>query len=170
MNAGAWLADVRGHANPHLTCILVGNKVDLCEPPESSPPLPTSTHPTITPTPLKQREVTTEESFRWAVEQDLLFVEASAKSGHNVDRAFEDAARDIFDKIQRGVFEDDRVGDCPLHFLPHIPAFMSHPSPSLALLTLLMRSPHPYARNDPQRQARLRQGPAARTVMMICPR
>ena len=138
MNAGAWLADVRGHANPHLTCILVGNKVDLCEPPESSPPLPTSTHPTITPTPLKQREVTTEESFRWAVEQDLLFVEASAKSGHNVDRAFEDAARDVFDKIQRGVFEDDDVGGCPLPFSPSYSPFHVIPLP----LILLAHPPH----------------------------
>lgn len=30
-NAKSWLADVREHADPHLTCILVGNKVDLCE-------------------------------------------------------------------------------------------------------------------------------------------
>lgn len=36
-------------------------------------------------------------------------MEASAKSGLNVERAFEDAARDILDKIKRGVFDDDRV-------------------------------------------------------------
>jgi hypothetical protein len=38
-----------------------------------------------------------------------LFVEASAKSGQNVELAFEQASRDILDKIRRGVFEDDRV-------------------------------------------------------------
>jgi hypothetical protein len=38
-----------------------------------------------------------------------LFVEASAKSGQNVQLAFEQASRDILDKIRRGVFEDDRV-------------------------------------------------------------
>lgn len=116
MNARAWLADVREHADPHLTCILVGNKVDLCEPPDPSP----STHPAIAPTPLKQRQVTTTEASQWAREQGLLFVEASAKSGHNVDRAFEDASRDILDKIQRGVFDDDRVGGCPLPFPPFV--------------------------------------------------
>ena len=116
-NARAWLADVREHADPHLTCILVGNKVDLCEPPDPSPPLSTSAHPTIAPAPLKQRQVTTQEASQWATEQGLLFVEASAKSGHNVDRAFEDASRDILDKIQRGVFDDDRVGGCLLPFL-----------------------------------------------------
>jgi Ras-related protein Rab-2A len=30
-NVKSWLADVREHADPHLSCILVGNKVDLCE-------------------------------------------------------------------------------------------------------------------------------------------
>ncbi|KAG9308410.1 ras family-domain-containing protein [Chiua virens] len=102
INARSWLADVREHADPHLTCILVGNKVDLCEPPDShaSTPCP--------PTPLKQRQVSTAEATEWAQKEGLLFVEASAKSGHNVDRAFEDASRDILDKIQRGVFDDDR--------------------------------------------------------------
>ncbi|KAN0076744.1 Ras family domain containing protein [Tylopilus felleus] len=103
LNARTWLADVREHADPHLTCILVGNKVDLCEPPDHAPPFPSATT-----TPLKQRQVSTEEASQWASEQGLLFVEASAKSGHNVDRAFEDASRDILDKIQRGVFDDDR--------------------------------------------------------------
>jgi len=54
------------------------------------------------------RQVTTQEASQWALEQGLLFVEASAKSGQNVDRAFEDASRDILDKIQRGVFDEDR--------------------------------------------------------------
>lgn len=31
INAKSWLADVREHADPNLTCILVGNKIDLCE-------------------------------------------------------------------------------------------------------------------------------------------
>lgn len=92
-NVRTWLADVREHADPHLTCILVGNKRDLLDPPT-----------------LKPRQVPTEEAAQYAREQGLLFVEASAKSGHNVDRAFEDASRDILDKIQRGVFDDDRVG------------------------------------------------------------
>jgi len=134
MNARNWLADVREHADPHLSCILVGNKVDLCEPPESAPP--SSTHP------LKQRQVTTEEASQWALEQGLLFVEASAKSGHNVDRAFEDASRDILDKIQRGVFDDDRVGGVsrPRLFL-FSPPFSPSPSPPLFLFLRLISSP-----------------------------
>lgn len=38
-----------------------------------------------------------------------MFVEASAKNGENVERAFEEACRDILGKIRRGVFDDERV-------------------------------------------------------------
>lgn len=137
MNAHRWLADVREHADPHLTCILVGNKVDLCEPsevPSSSLSAPPSTStpsdsPSAPSTPLsplaavastapaaaltasqRRRQVPTSEASEWATQEGLLFVEASAKSGRNVDQAFEDASRDILDKIRRGVFDDDRVG------------------------------------------------------------
>jgi len=95
VNARSWLADVREHADPHLTCILVGNKVDLCEENAEG-------------TSNGRREVPTEEGQRWADEEGLLFVEASAKSGQNVEAAFEQASRDILDKIKRGVFDDDR--------------------------------------------------------------
>ncbi|KAH7904858.1 P-loop containing nucleoside triphosphate hydrolase protein [Hygrophoropsis aurantiaca] len=95
VNARSWLADVREHADPHLTCILVGNKVDLCE--ENAEGASNG-----------RREVPTEEGQRWADEEGLLFVEASAKSGQNVEAAFEQASRDILDKIKRGVFDDDR--------------------------------------------------------------
>lgn len=92
LNARSWLADVRKFADPHLTCILVGNKVDLCEDGQNH----------------KRRQVPTEEGQLWAKEEGMLFVEASAKSGRNVDWAFEEASRDILDKIKRGVFDDNR--------------------------------------------------------------
>lgn len=74
---------------------MVGNKVDLV----------TETDGALG----KHREVPTDEAEIWAKEEGLLFVEASAKSGQNVELAFEQACRDILDKIRRGVFEDDRV-------------------------------------------------------------
>ncbi|KAG8218003.1 hypothetical protein J3R82DRAFT_6195 [Butyriboletus roseoflavus] len=79
------------------------------------PPFPSSTHghSVIAPTAHKQRQVTTEEAAQWAEQEGLLFVEASAKSGQNVERAFEAASRDILDKIQRGVFDDDRRPSFP---------------------------------------------------------
>ncbi|TCD70286.1 hypothetical protein EIP91_004187 [Steccherinum ochraceum] len=100
-NVRTWLADVREHADPHLTCILVGNKVDLCQPGPSDTTA-------AAPSSLRQREVPTEEAELWAKEEGLLFVEASAKSGENVEAAFEVATKDILTKIQRGVFDDDR--------------------------------------------------------------
>ncbi|TFK91764.1 ras-domain-containing protein [Polyporus arcularius HHB13444] len=98
VNARSWLADVREHADPHLTCILVGNKIDLCTDDASS----------TSSAPKRKREVTTEEAELWAKEEGLLFVEASAKSGANVEAAFEQATRDILEKVRRGVFDDDR--------------------------------------------------------------
>ncbi|KDR69277.1 hypothetical protein GALMADRAFT_256108 [Galerina marginata CBS 339.88] len=121
-----WLADVRKHADPHVSCILVGNKVDLCEDPAPSavtgsgtPPTSGSstnvstiknTKSTISPAKAKRkaREVPYEEAELWAKEEGLLFVEASAKSGVNVEQAFIDASRDILEKIKKGVFDDDR--------------------------------------------------------------
>ncbi|KAG5636913.1 hypothetical protein H0H81_006380, partial [Sphagnurus paluster] len=91
-NARSWLADVREHADPHLTCILVGNKVDLCENDSTA----------------RRREVPTEEAAQWARDEGMLFVEASAKSGENVEDAFVQAASDILSKIRRGVFDDNR--------------------------------------------------------------
>ncbi len=97
LNVRSWLTDVREHADPHLTCILVGNKIDLCmEDPSSTGPK-------------RKREVTAEEAELWAKEEGLLFVEASARSGENVEHAFERATRDILEKVHRGVFDDDRV-------------------------------------------------------------
>jgi Ras-related protein Rab-2A len=91
-----WLGDVRAHADPNLTCILVGNKVDLCDTDAIS----------------GRREVPQPEAEAWAQEEGLLFVEASAKSGENVEDAFVRAATDILGKIRHGVFDDNRVSDC----------------------------------------------------------
>ncbi|KAG2019612.1 rab GTPase [Coprinopsis cinerea AmutBmut pab1-1] len=147
LNARNWLKDVREHADPNLTCILVGNKVDLCgDDNDTSDASPSSTSDTPAPSSESQspsqstgtssgtgtsprksssggtlkghsrkpsgqskvREVSREEGEKWAKEEGLLFVEASAKSGQNVELAFVEASRDILGKIRRGVFDDDR--------------------------------------------------------------
>lgn len=101
----SWLADVREHADPNLTCILVANKVDLCadEGEEGA-----ATPPQSVRSGRKQREVSRAEAERYAKEEGLLFLEASAKTGENVDRAFEEATRDILGKIRQGVFDDNK--------------------------------------------------------------
>jgi Ras-related protein Rab-2A len=96
IHAQSWLNDVREHADPHLTCILVGNKVDLCEGEAEG-------------TSSRRREVSVDEAEKWAKKEPMLFLEASAKSGMNVESAFEQASRDILHKIKNGVFDDDRV-------------------------------------------------------------
>jgi len=92
-NAKSWLRDVQEHADPHLTCILVANKVDLVREIEEGE---------------HRRDVPYEEAEAWAKEEGLLFLEASAKTGENVEEAFEKAVRDILGKIKRGVFDDHK--------------------------------------------------------------
>lgn len=108
VNARSWLKDVREHADPHLTCILVGNKVDLCSDSDDGPDDADTAEGASARPKRKKREVPTEEAEIWALEEGLLFVEASAKSGVNVEAAFERATRDILDKVRRGVFDEDR--------------------------------------------------------------
>jgi len=92
-HAKSWLQDVREHADPNLTCILVANKVDLIQDGEEGE---------------RKRAVKREEAAAWAEEERLLFLEASAKTGENIEEAFETAVRDILDKIKRGVFDDHK--------------------------------------------------------------
>ncbi|KAJ6543357.1 ras family-domain-containing protein [Mycena vulgaris] len=89
-NVRIWLADVRAHADAHVSCILVGNKVDLCEGDES------------------KRAVSTAEGALLAAEEGLLFAEASAKRGAGVEAAFVAAAEAVLGKVRRGMFDDSR--------------------------------------------------------------
>jgi Ras-related protein Rab-2A len=81
-HAEDWLKDVREHADPNLTCILVANKVDLVgdedenDPgssarpslDESAPRKSTEAPSTIGRKAKKRREVGKEEAERWAKE------------------------------------------------------------------------------------------------------
>jgi Ras-related protein Rab-2A len=74
-----WLEDAKQHANPNMTTMLVGNKSDL---------------------PNHQRAVSYEEGERFAKQHGLIFLEASAKTAHNVEEAFVNTARKIFENIE----------------------------------------------------------------------
>jgi len=102
-----WLADVRQHADPQLSCILVGNKADLCadEPEEGEEAsVPTASAQAAG----KRRAVPKAEAAAFADAEGLLFVEASAKNGSNVEKAFKDACMDVLKKVREGAFDDGR--------------------------------------------------------------
>ncbi|KAI8059850.1 RAB2A, member ras oncogene family [Gongronella butleri] len=83
-NIPMWLADVRRHANPATTVVLVGNKSDL-----------------------KQRQVSSEEAQQFARENDIaFFIETSAKSASNVQEVFVKTAEKVYDKIKSGQYTD----------------------------------------------------------------
>lgn len=75
--------DVRKHANPNTSIMVLGNKSDLDS----------------------KRQVTREEAERWAKENDLFYLETSAKAANNVEEAFVKTTEDIYNKIKAGVFD-----------------------------------------------------------------
>ncbi|KAH8178245.1 Ras family protein [Sarocladium implicatum] len=90
-----WLNDLRQIAEPDIVVVLVGNKADLAQEAEN------------------KREVTSQEAKEWARRNGILeYVETSAKSGENVERAFMRVAERIYQNIQAGKYDlnDRRSG------------------------------------------------------------
>ena len=75
-----WLNEARFNGNPSMAITLVGNKKDLED----------------------QRVISEEEGQRYARDNGLGFLETSALTGENVEKAFEDTALEVFNKIQDG--------------------------------------------------------------------
>uniref|UniRef100_T1GJ01 Ras-related protein Rab-14 n=1 Tax=Megaselia scalaris TaxID=36166 RepID=T1GJ01_MEGSC len=76
----SWLTDTRNLTNPNTVIMMCGNKTDL----EST------------------REVTYEEAKQFADDNGLYFFETSAMNGQNVEEAFIEMARIIYQNIQEG--------------------------------------------------------------------
>lgn len=59
-----------------------------------------------------RREVKEEEGKAFAREHGLVFIETSARTASNVEKAFIDTAKEIYEKIQEGVFDiNNEVSD-----------------------------------------------------------
>ncbi|CAO3634277.1 unnamed protein product [Mucor hiemalis] len=71
LNTSKWIDDVRAERGDEAIVVLVGNKTDLNE----------------------KRNVTTEEGEKRAKELNVMFIETSAKAGHNVKILFRKIAQ-----------------------------------------------------------------------------
>ncbi|CAO1402871.1 unnamed protein product [Diamesa hyperborea] len=83
-----WLNDTRTLASPHIVILLVGNKKDLDE----------------------EREVTFLEASNFAQENDLIFLETSAKTGENIEESFLKCSKTILAKIETGEIDPESIG------------------------------------------------------------
>jgi GTPase SAR1 family protein len=121
----SWLEDARQHANPNMTIMLIGNKSDLTVCPllccrmavcsageqlvllQGCPIQVVERQPQCVGAVALQhrRAVSTEEGEQFAKEHGLVFLETSAKTAHNVEEAFINTARKIYEKIETGVFD-----------------------------------------------------------------
>ncbi|GAA5865652.1 hypothetical protein JCM1840_003204 [Sporobolomyces johnsonii] len=88
-NLSSWLADARALASPDLAVVIVGNKADRPE---------------------DDRQVPYLEASRWAQEHGALFVEASSKTGENVEQPFILLARSILLAVESGTLDPDAAG------------------------------------------------------------
>ena len=79
IHARKWLDEVKNNSSKTITVILIGNKKDLEE----------------------KRQVTYEEGEAFAKENDLMFLETSAKTSYNVVEAFNLSASSILNRIDK---------------------------------------------------------------------
>lgn len=75
-----WLEETKNNGNPNMVIVLVANKVDL----ES------------------QRMVSKEEGERFAKDNNLLYIETSAKTAMNVNETFLRTGKEVLNKIVSG--------------------------------------------------------------------
>ncbi|KAK3321085.1 GTP-binding protein rab2 [Cercophora scortea] len=123
-----WLNDLRQIAEPDIVVVLVGNKADLAqsEPPDDDVTRPKNTADKAAAAAAggNKREVTRLEAEEWARQNGVLeYVETSAKSGENVEKAFMRVAERIYQNIQAGKYDlnDRRSGVKAPNYVSGIP-------------------------------------------------
>lgn len=80
---GNWLDECRTNGNPEMTLVLVGNKTDLPS----------------------QRQVSFAEGEMFAKNNDMRFLEASAKVDSKISEIFTQSANIVLDKINRKLID-----------------------------------------------------------------
>lgn len=83
----SWLTDCKSQTNPSTVIVLIGNKLDLSD----------------------QRKVSFEEASKFAEENNIIYIEASAKTGKNVEDSFLSTATKIVEKIKNGEIDPNSV-------------------------------------------------------------
>jgi len=106
-----WLREAKKNSNPHMVIILVGNKADLEHKRAVRLVLLTfrPRHPSFSfKHTLLLRSFA--EGERFAKANDLLFLEASAKTGDYVEETMVTAAINVLERLNNGLFRmDDEV-------------------------------------------------------------
>ena len=78
-----WMNEIKEQTSQHICLALIGNKIDIDD----------------------KRTVKYEEAKEFALNNDLLFAEASALTGTNVENVFTMISADILKKIETGVID-----------------------------------------------------------------
>jgi Ras-related protein Rab-2A len=81
-----WLEEVRQNGNPDMVIMLIGNKSDLDQ----------------------RRQVSTEEGERFAKDNNLIFMETSAKTAFNVEEVFNLLVRYLYLGLFANISDDLR--------------------------------------------------------------
>jgi len=97
-NVPRWLRELKDHANRDIVLIMVGNKADLCVD--------------------NARQVSEEQAKQMAMELDIPYIETSAKSGLNVDKAFISVIERIYNNAQLSKNVNAKVGVSPRNETP----------------------------------------------------
>lgn len=110
-HATAWLHDLRQIAEEGIVVILVGNKSDLASSSTVSSAAVNGEAQGLEAA--NKRAVTTGEAEEWCKTNGVMaYVETSARSGQNVEKAFLKVAERIYENVERGRYDlnDRRSG------------------------------------------------------------